>query len=109
MSRVTPIGAMVCGLLGVVIAAELAFDISVPPPAPAQSGARAAAPGTEVASAVTVDDDVRAIEARPLFSRDRRPVKSDATAAKPTVAATAFKRRLTGVVIEQDKRAAIFS
>jgi hypothetical protein len=108
MKRFALTAGTVCALFAALIVAELVSDVSPAGDMSEPRNAQTSLAGAEVVAS-NVEEAVRAIEARPLFNKSRKPVKSDTPVARASMTVSSFNRRLTGVVIEADKRAAIFS
>lgn len=106
MSRLAiPALAALAFLLAGVVAAELAMPGKTPDPvteaAPAAAASKASPQGASA-------DQVASLLARPPFNPDRRPMPEAADAPATATAAVALPR-LTGIMVAQGRREAIFA
>lgn len=110
MMRGVALPGSLCGVLAAVIAWQLAADLET-------SGRAVVSPGTrldiaESASPAAAPDYAAAlqiIESRPLFSPDRRPVQRTLISRPVAAHVKPFARKLTGVVLDGNLRAAFFA
>jgi hypothetical protein len=96
-----------CVLFGGIIAVELQTGGSDAAPAATPSVAGGAAPASRSARPTPVDDLLAASLARPLFSPNRRPPDTGQRGASSAPELT--DKRLSGIVIDADRRLAIFA
>lgn len=111
MNGSTILGGLICFSLSGVIAAELLTDIRSAKPLVASAPVATAnspeseppaAPGNRAALAQTIEE-------RPLFSPGRKPVAASMPARQVDTTVKPFGRRLTGIVVEPQMRAAVFA